>query len=120
PGLWSNTCCSHPRPGEDVMTSASRRLHEELGITARLKERFAFTYHARFSNDLQEHEFDHVLFGSFTGKTDPDPAEVIAVRWILPKELSAEIAATPDAFSPWLLICWPQVIEHLQREPILP
>ena len=120
PGLWSNACCRHPRPGEDVLTAAYRRLKEELGIAARLEERFAFTYHARFANDLQEHEFDHVLFGSFVGKVKPDRTEVKAVRWLSTRDLSAEIVATPNVFTPWLKLCWPQVIEHLHREPVLP
>lgn len=117
PGLWSNACCSHPRPDEDLRSAADRRLKEELGIEARLEKRFAFTYQARFANDLQEHEFDHVFFGSFTGGLHPDTAEVKGVRWLSPDELSAEISLTPEAFTPWLLICWPQVLEHLQREP---
>lgn len=120
PGLWSNACCSHPRPGEAVLTAADRRLAEELGTEARLAKRFAFTYHASFANDLQEHEFDHVLFGAFNGELHPDPAEVKAVRWLSQEELNAEITATPEAFTPWLLICWPQVLEHMQREPISP
>ncbi len=120
PGLWSNACCSHPHPEEDVLSAADRRLMEELGTEARLEQRFAFTYHARFANDLQEHEFDHVLFGASTGGLHPDPAEVQAVRWLSPEELSAELSATPEAFTPWLRICWPQVLEHLQHDPVSP
>ena len=120
PGLWRNACCSHPRPVEDVASAAYRRLGEELGVTVRLEKRFAFTYHAHFANGLQEHEFDHVLFGAFNGDLHPDPTEVMAVRWLSPEKLSAEISSTPEAFTPWLLICWPQVIDHLQREPVLP
>ena len=118
PGLWSNACCSHPRPGEDVLPAAERRLKEELGATAKMNKRFSFTYHARFANDLEEHELDHVLFGAFSGELHPDPAEAKAVRWLSPEELSAEIAATPEAFTPWLLICWPEVLEHMQRESV--
>lgn len=120
PGLWSNACCSHPRPGENVIPAANRRLQEELGTEARLEHRFAFTYHARFANDLQEHEFDHVLFGAFSGEIHPDPTEVKAVRWLSPEELNTGISATPEAFTPWLRICWPQVLEHMQREPVSP
>lgn len=114
PGLWSNACCSHPRPGEGLLPAAERRLKEELGTTSKLEERFAFTYHARFANDLQEHEFDHVLFGAFNGELHPDPAEVKAVRWLSPEELSAEVSATPETFTPWLLICWERVRRELK------
>lgn len=120
PGLWSNACCSHPRPGEGVLSAADRRLAEELGTETRLENRFAFTYHAHFANDLQEHEFDHVLFGVFTGGLHPDPGEVKSVRWLSLEELSAELATTPEAFTPWLRICWPKVLEHMQRQPVSP
>lgn len=120
PGVWSNACCSHPRPGESVLSAAERRLAEELGITARLEQRFAFIYHARFANGLQEHEFDHVLLGLFNGKFHPEPLEVKAVRWLSPEELKAGISATPEAYTPWLRICWPQVLEHMRCEPVSP
>lgn len=119
-GLWSNACCSHPRPGEDVLSAAVRRLGEELGAEAGLEKRFAFTYHAHFANHLQEHEFDHVLFGAFSGVLHPDPEEIKAVRWLSPEELSAELATMPEAFTPWLRICWPKVLEHIQHQPVSP
>ena len=115
--LWSNTCCSHPRPGESLDGAAVRRLREELGITCDLTERFAFTYQASFDNDLHEHEFDHVFFGGFEGDLHPDPQEVKALRWIAPDELDAEILAGPERFTPWLLICWEQVRELLLQKP---
>lgn len=118
PGLWSNACCSHPRPGEPLEGAAARRLREELGITCGLTERFAFIYKASFDNDLHEHEFDHVFFGGFEGDTRPDPQEVKALRWIAPEELDAEILAGPERFTPWLLICWEQVREQLLQKPV--
>ncbi len=114
PGLWSNACYDHPRPGEDLLPAAERRLKEELGTASKPGERFAFSYHARFANDLQEHEFDHVLFSLFDGKHHPDPAEVKAVRWLSPEELSAEVSATPETFTPWLLVCWERVRRELK------
>jgi isopentenyl-diphosphate delta-isomerase len=60
-GLWTNTCCSHPRPGEEVVAAASRRLQEEMGFTTNLTKAFDFTYKAVFENGLTEHEFDHVF-----------------------------------------------------------
>ena len=118
PGLWSNACCSHPLPGEDLATATSRRLQEELGIVCALTERFAFIYEASFDNDLHEHEFDHVFFGAFEGELHPDPEEVKELRWIAPKELDAEIIAGPERFTPWLRICWEQVREQLRVQPV--
>ncbi|HNK86555.1 MAG TPA: isopentenyl-diphosphate Delta-isomerase, partial [Flavobacteriales bacterium] len=63
PGLWTNSCCGHPRPGEPTMKAAQRRLHEELGIRCELTEEFTFSYRAEFGNGLIEHELDHVFFG---------------------------------------------------------
>ena len=66
-GLWTNTCCSHPRPGEHVADAANRRLQEEMGFTTSLNKAFDFTYKAAFDNGLTEHEFDHVFIGIYEG-----------------------------------------------------
>ena len=63
PGLWTNTCCSHQRDGESTIDAANRRLSEEMGLNADLKEIFSFIYKANLKNGLIEHEFDHVLVG---------------------------------------------------------
>ena len=62
-GLWTNTCCSHPNPGEDILKAASRRLSEEMGFQTSLSPAFTFIYKASFDNGLTEHEFDHVFTG---------------------------------------------------------
>src|SRR6187399_3488331 len=64
-GLWTNACCSHPRPGEATITAASRRIKEELGIDTRIDFAFHFIYQAGFENGLHEYEFDHVFIGNF-------------------------------------------------------
>lgn len=99
-GLWSNTCCGHPRPGEATAAGAARRLEEEMGITCALRGAGAFTYRARVG-ELEEHEFDHVLTGRFDGEPRPDPREVEAWRWAPPASLAAELAAAPGTFTPW-------------------
>ena len=75
-GLWTNACCSHPRPGEKTEDAAARRLFEELGFGTELRFAFSFTYKAAFDNGLTEHEFDHVFVGHFDGPLRPDPKEV--------------------------------------------
>lgn len=102
PGIWANTCCSHPEPGEDLVASAERRLEEELGITCRLEEAGHFTYRAEDPvSGLVEHEFDHVLVGEVPAGMDPapDPDEVQAWRWMEVGE--GRSWGTAEGFSPW-------------------
>src|SRR5688500_14176064 len=75
-GLWTNACCSHPSPGEDTLSAASRRLIEEMGFSTALTKIFEFTYQTRFDNGLTEHEYDHVYTGVFEGTIKPNPDEV--------------------------------------------
>ena len=89
PLAWANSCCSHPRPGEDVVGSAERRVRDELGLDCRLAEVGTFTYRATCPvSGLVEHEFDHVLVGVVDGDPVPDPAEVAALRWAVPAEVA--------------------------------
>jgi isopentenyl-diphosphate delta-isomerase type 1 len=104
PGLWTNTCCSHPRPDETVLAAAERRLQEEFGFTTPLQQLGRFHYNAHFPNGLSENEIDHVLIG-YIDKADlirPQPAEIHAYRWITPDALKAEMHANPAQFTPWL------------------
>lgn len=117
PGLWSNTCCSHPAPGESTAAAARRRLQEELGIEAPLNEIFHFTYRAASTTGLTEHELDHVLVGRYEGAIACNPAEVAEVRWISQADLQAELTAHPEHFSPWFKIAFEQVLAHASRLP---
>lgn len=103
-GQWSNTCCSHPRPGEEVGEAAHRRLPEEMGVETALTERFAFTYEAAMDNDLVEHEHDHVFTGRFDGAPDPHPAEVTDWRWASLDAVAADATEHPDRYTPWFRI----------------
>jgi isopentenyl-diphosphate delta-isomerase len=76
PGKWSNTCCTHPLPGEAPWNAALRRLSEEMGLVATLTEVFTFSYRADVGNGFIENEFDHVFFGISNQDPDPDPTEV--------------------------------------------
>lgn len=102
-GLWTNTCCSHPRPNEETLDAARRRLKEEMGIDTVLKWAGSFHYIAHFENGLTENEVDHVLTGTITNETiQADPEEVQAWRWISLSELKKELLHHPDHFTPWL------------------
>lgn len=103
PGLWTNTCCSHPRPGESTIAAGERRLQEEFGISASLQSVGVFCYNAQFTNGLTEHEIDHVLNGMipFDASLTPNPEEVADYRWVKPQQLKNELAASPATFTPW-------------------
>ena len=112
-GLWTNTCCSHPRPGEALADAAARRLREEMGILCRdMEHQFSFIYRADVGNGLVEHELDHVLFARFSGDVRPDPCEAMAWRAVTDEELDHELRTGPDRFTAWLKSCWPLVKER--------
>lgn len=104
PGLWSNTVCSHPRPGEHTIDAAHRRLQEEMGFDCLLAERFAFQYRVPFENGLTEHEFDHVFVGTYDGIVTPNPDEAAAYAWRTCEEFLQNIKDEPEAYTPWLRI----------------
>jgi isopentenyl-diphosphate delta-isomerase type 1 len=102
-GLWTNSCCSHPRPGEETVLAAERRLKEELGIQLKLRSVGLFHYIAHFENGLTENEVDHVLIGTINDQPiHPDPLEVEDYQWITVGTLLQELDATPQQFTPWL------------------
>jgi len=105
-GLWSNTCCGHPRPGEGTSDAAHRRLREELGFTCPLRHIGSFTYQAALTDGLVEHELDHVFMGRFDGEPIPHPAEVAEWRWIDLKDLGRELANSSQEFTAWFEPAW--------------
>lgn len=107
PGLWTNTCCTHPAWGEDPAACANRRLREELGVTGLdLQPAGQIEYRADVGNGLTEHE----LVDVFVAAATPDlpmllnPDEVMQTRWLPRAELIAQVQAQPDQFTPWLRI----------------
>lgn len=103
-GLWTNTCCSHPRPQEGLIEAAHRRLKEEMGITCPLKPLFSFIYRAELEGGLTEHEFDHVFIGTFEGDLSPNPEEVASWKWVSKEELWIDVAAHPASYTAWFKI----------------
>lgn len=108
-GLWSNTCCSHPFPGENTADAARRRLQEEMGISAELKEIFSFTYQQELENNLTEHEFDHVFAGITDDKPDPHPEEVMDYKFIKFEKIQNEINSNPDEYTAWFKLIFERV-----------
>lgn len=103
-GLWTNTCCSHPRPDEATETAGKRRLQEEMGFTSKLLPAFSFEYRVNLDNELTEHELDHVLMGRYNGPVMPNPEEVMDYKWIDLAELRKQISVQPEIFTSWLRI----------------
>lgn len=111
-GLWTNTCCSHPQPGQGTEDAARIRLLQEMGIEVPLEPVFQFLYEARFDNGLIEHEFDHVFAGHFEGAPLPNPAEVCDWRWVESAALMEELATYPERFTVWFREAAVQVLAH--------
>lgn len=101
-GLWTNTCCSHPYPGEHAADAAHRRLREEMGIEADLDFSHTFIYKTELEDGLVEHELDHVYVGIFDGSPVPDPAEADQWKFIPMSELQADIQSNPDQYTVWM------------------
>ena len=109
PMYWSNACCGHPRPGEDVEHAARRRTQEEFGIVCQPRFVYRFQYQARYSETLSEHELCHVFECQYGGEPQPDPSEIAAWRWIAPDALTLEIERNPERFSPWMKLEWAEL-----------
>jgi isopentenyl-diphosphate Delta-isomerase len=101
-GLWANTCCSHPRPGEPTEDAARRRLLQEMGVECDVEPVGSVLYRAPVGHDLIEHEYDHVFLGRWEGTPRPDPEEVQAWRWVDPAELRRALRHRPDRFAAWV------------------
>jgi isopentenyl-diphosphate delta-isomerase len=105
-GLWTNTCCSHPRVGEKIQEAVHRRLQEEMGFDCELTELYAFEYRAEgLANGLIEHEYDHVFLGRSEAKDIKiNPDEVHEYKWISFPDLKRDVHAHPEKYTAWLLI----------------
>lgn len=101
PGLWTNTCCSHPGKNEEAEKAAHRRLREEMGFDCELQYVYKFLYRAELENNLIEHELDHVFTGVYNQNPEPNAAEVAAYRWISETQLKAELNSAPQNFTYW-------------------
>ena len=112
-GLWTNTCCSHPSPGEDTLQSANNRLLAEMGFTTQIHHAFTFIYKTDFENGLTENEVDHVYIGTYDGEIVPDKNEVDAYIFLSIKNINELIIKKGDLFTVWFKIAFPKVVEYL-------
>lgn len=113
-GLWSNTCCSHPYPGESTKSAATRRLKEELGFDAELEEIYTQEYNSAMDNGLIENEYDHIYIGySDTTDFNLNPVEVSEIMYISIDKLLLWMKEDPKSFTSWLHIVMPKFLQHI-------
>ena len=103
-GLWTNTCCGHPRPGETAIDAAHRRLLEEMGIACQLSPLFSIRYRADLDHGMIEHELVHVFGGKYDGAVRPNPAEADGFAWLTLQELASDVDRAPECYSVWFRI----------------
>lgn len=111
PGLWTNTVCSHPRSGEDVLAAANRRLGEEMGMKCKMTEFFSFLYKADVGDGLKEHEFDHVLIGTTDEQPVPNPQEVADYKYVDFDWVVKDVEKTPDNYTEWFKIALKELVK---------
>ncbi|MCX6189205.1 MAG: isopentenyl-diphosphate Delta-isomerase [Bacteroidetes bacterium] len=113
-GLWTNTCCSHPRKGETTLNAALRRMQEEMGIECDIKPVFNFIYKAHLDKGLIEHEFDHVFLGVSDSTPEINTLEVLDWKYESMENLSKSIRLNPENYTEWLKDCFDKVVAHFQ------
>ena len=116
PGYWSNSCCSHPRVGEELAAAALRRLDQELGVEAELTFIYKFRYHARFGESGSERELCSVFVGRCNGRPQVNATEISEWRYIGRDALDRELAASPDEFTPWFRLEWEALQTTYRRD----
>lgn len=114
PGLWTNTCCSHPRPAEELLEAGHRRLQEEMGFDCDLKKIFDFIYKAELDQGLTEHEFDHVLFGRYNHRPAINPDEVDDWKLMTMEDVATDMKAHPENYTVWFRIAFDRVKAFLE------
>ena len=115
PGLWTNTCCSHPRPGENTESAAHRRLVEEMGFDCEINKIFDFIYKAKLDQGLTEHEFDHVFAGTFNSNPKINHYEVESWKWMHMDDIASDMKLDPEKYTVWFKIAFERVSEYLRK-----
>jgi len=118
-GLWTNTCCSHPRPGETLENAVARRLMEEMGITTKVSKAFDFIYQAELPDNLNEYEFDHVFIGNYDDEVRPNHLEVANFVYQSIEEVEVNLQSYPEKYTVWFKIAFPKVVAWYQSNSLL-
>lgn len=114
-GLWTNTCCSHPSPGEKNLEAAHRRLKEEMGFDCDLEEAFHFIYHTPLDNNLIEHELDHVLVGFSEETPHLNTDEAIAFKWMNLESIQLDMQTHPQHYTFWFKLIIQEYLDQLKN-----
>ena len=114
-GLWTNTCCSHPREGEDILNAANRRLDEEMGIKTSLRKVYDFIYKAELDNQLTEHEFDHVFYGVCDNDPILNKDEAEDFKWVEMETVNNDIIKNEDNYTVWFKIAFEYFYNYLKK-----
>lgn len=114
PGLWTNTCCSHPRDGETLTEATSRRLMEEMGMTCEMHEVYTFIYKAPVGQGLTEHEFDHVWIGRSDETPQINREEVESWKYMSLDDLKVDIQLHPELYTEWFKITFEEMSHHAE------
>ena len=115
PGLWTNTCCSHQRDGEENIEAGLRRLQEEMGFETPLEYLFNFIYKAPFDNSLTEHELDHVMLGRYEGEPSINLEEVASWKWMDIDMIHADLINNPATYTVWFAIIFDRFYNYLKE-----
>jgi isopentenyl-diphosphate delta-isomerase len=115
PGLWTNTCCSHPRDGESVDKAADRRLLEEMGLQCPMHEVFTFIYKAPVGLGLVEHEYDHVFFGQCDDAPVINTEEVASWKYMSLDNIASDMKAHPECYTEWFKISFDEIVRHSEE-----
>ena len=118
PLLWTNTCCSHQRAGETNLEAGKRRLFEEMGFIAELKELFHFIYKASFDNGLTEHELDHVMIGYSNEEPRINSDEVESWKWMSIEAIKVDMRLNPSVYTVWFRIIFDEFYHYLEDHKI--
>lgn len=114
-GLWTNTCCGHPLPGETAKDSARRRLREEMGFDCDLDKVFEFKYKLPVTDGLIENEYGHIFFGKYEGAININPQEADDFKYVSVTQIIAQLEQRPDNFTPWFRLVFKNVLAHFDN-----
>lgn len=113
-GLWTNTCCSHPRKGESNEEAAKRRLMEEMGFECPVEKTLEFIYKAELDKGMTEHEYDHLFIGKYNGEPVLNPKEAMAWKWVDINVLANDIDKNPEKYTAWFRIIYQRFLEAVK------
>ena len=116
PELWTNTCCSHPKPGETLSEAAHRRLPQEMGFDCKMEKIFDFIYKAKLDKDLTEHEFDHVFFGRYNKSPHINREETGKWKWMKMEDIDDDMKTQPENYTVWFRLAFQKVYDYLSDQ----